>query len=223
MKQKSLRAFSLVLIFALCLSLLSACDGEKVNILAEANSEPISNESKDMAYYAKTLLDEKNPLGIVGSVCPADGGIYIEGKTINYTDGTFKSALYFAEKNGEIKSVNSDWLGESNITGMCAAEGGGFWLVKSTYLSKDNAEHELGYFETGEYSRLSELEKTDKMFIQGLCAAKGRIFISESDARGTNLIKAYKPGGEKDFEVNVGGTNFDFVGDGALLYIGKHD
>ena len=230
MKQNKLRILSLFLIFALCLGLLSACGGGENTPSnsgstnpAEASPEPLGNEGKEMAYYAKTILEEKNPLGIVGKVCPADGGIYAEGQTMNYADGTRKSSLYFIDTNGEIKSLNSDWLGESNISEMCAAEGGGLWLVKSRYISHDNVEYELGSFVNGEYSKLLELDMPAGILLSGLCTAKGRIFIAKTNPLGKNVVEAYKPDGEKAFELNVGGTDFDLVSDGTFLYIGKLD
>ena len=230
MKQKLSRALSLILTFALSLGLISACGGGENapsgsggTNPAEASPEPVSNEGKEMAYYAKTLLPEGNSLGITGKICPADGGIYIDGITMNYAVGTAKSSLYFMDKNGEIKSLNSDWIGESEIAFMCAAEGGGIWLIKSRYISHDNQEYELGSFKNGEYSKLLELDIPNTFLLSGLCAAKGHIFIYKSDARGINVIEAYKPNGEKDFEVNVGGISFDLVSDGTSLYIGKYD
>jgi len=231
MKQKLSRALSLILIFALCLGLISACGGGEENTLpesgssnpAEASPEPVSNEGKEMAYYVKTLLPEENTLGIIGKVCPADGGIYIDGQIMNHAVGTSKSSLYFMDKDGEIKSLNSDWIGESVITFMCAAEDSGLWLIKSTYISHDNNECELGSFKNGEYSKLLDLDEDDNMYIQGLCAAKGRLFISRADARGKSVIEVYKPNGEKDFEVNVGATFFSLVSDGTSLYIASWD
>lgn len=200
---------------------MSACGCVRNNALTEVSPEFPGRNGEELSYFSKTILGEENPLGIIGSVCPADGGIYIECKTINHKDGTSTGTLYFAEKSGDIQKMNSDWLCNSNIGFMCAAEGGGLWLIKTTYISKDTTEYELGSFKNGEYSTLLKLENRDNMYIHGLCCAKGRIFISQTNNQGINFIEAYTQIGKKEYEKSIGGQSFSIVSDGETLYIGK--
>jgi hypothetical protein len=231
MNQKILRALSLILIFALSLGLLSACSGNE-NVfssnenpnLAEVSPESINIDGEEMAYFARIISKYEDMPGLIESVCPADGGIYIPRGIYNRENSSITSVLYFADKNGEIKGIDTPWLGESGILYMFPAEGGGIWLIKSTYISSNNYEYELGSLKNGEYSKLLKLEVPYNMHITALCATNGRLFVSESnEGTGKGKIEAYKPSGEKDFQVDISGYSVRLVSDGTSLYLGEYN
>lgn len=221
MKKRTAIVVSLTCAFALCLSVLSACSrdaGGSGIVLADISSAPNKGTEETETYSSKTLLSEENA-GMLQLACPADGGTYAICANVN-AEAEYVLSLYFVGQTSEIKELSADWLKGCGVTAMCAAEGGGLWLIRSTPINEDEKEYELCTLKHEEYTPFLNIDVQDNSVITGLCAAKGRVFVSQTDFRGKNIVTAYSLTGEKEYELDID-SGFSMASDGNTVYIGK--
>ncbi len=221
MKKKTAIVVSLICAFALCLSALPGCSrdtGGKEIVLADITASPPQGTEETKTYSSKTLVSEEDA-GMVQLACPADGGTYAICASVN-AEAEYVLGLYFVGQTSEIKEISDDWLKGSGVTAMCAAEGGGLWLVRSTQITADKMEYELCTLKHEKYAPFLNIDVRDNSAITGVCAAKGRVFVSQTDYQGESVVTAYSLIGEKEYELDIG-ASYNLISDGNSLYIGK--
>lgn len=213
------RAVSLILTSIMLFS-LAACgkggrsgkNGEPV-VLADMGSDK-TGESVTLAVETLASFDSNIRLA-----SPADGGLYAFFFNLN-EDGGFSYRLAFADTEGNMNELSSDWLEGRAPVNMCACPEGGVWTVRT--LAKDDRdglfEYELGRLNReGFYAAVTKLP--EGLSVTGMCAVGSRVFAALSDFKGRNLLMAYNSDGTEDYSIDMESPNYSIVSDGERMYM----